>query len=299
LACLAAVAYDPAVAVSKATTALLAMTALDTTNLRVTFTAPANGNVFVRVKGQAHGSTAAPRLLLGVLEGAALRGRMTPSGMPVQSLATTQVGQEAAYVITGLTPGNSYSFDAAYGVEVAPVSTAIKYGGPDNTTGNDAFGAFALEVWETASLLAGTLYDPLTAVTQSTTVLLAMTAMDTTNLRLTFTAPNSGKVMWRINAQVHGATTFGQILLGVLNGATVMARSAPVIAVHSSYTATACETQSATGIISGLTPGNSYSLDAAYGVEVVSTAGGIKYGGPNNTTTDDAFGGIAYEIWAA
>jgi len=38
MALLAGVAYDPAAAVTKATSAALAMTAFDTTNLRVTFT---------------------------------------------------------------------------------------------------------------------------------------------------------------------------------------------------------------------------------------------------------------------
>jgi hypothetical protein len=46
----AGVAYDPAAAVTKATSAALAMTAFDTTNLRVTFTAPANGKVLVRIR---------------------------------------------------------------------------------------------------------------------------------------------------------------------------------------------------------------------------------------------------------
>jgi hypothetical protein len=40
MALLAGVAYDPAAAVTKATSAALAMTAFDTTNLRVTFTGP-------------------------------------------------------------------------------------------------------------------------------------------------------------------------------------------------------------------------------------------------------------------
>jgi hypothetical protein len=50
MALLAGVAYDPAAAVTKATSAALAMTAFDTTNLRVTFTAPANGKVLVRIR---------------------------------------------------------------------------------------------------------------------------------------------------------------------------------------------------------------------------------------------------------
>lgn len=48
---LGAVLYDPAAAVSKVTTSLLAMTALDTTNLRVAVTVPAHGRLFFRLSG--------------------------------------------------------------------------------------------------------------------------------------------------------------------------------------------------------------------------------------------------------
>jgi hypothetical protein len=34
-------------------------------------------------------------------------------------------------------------------------------------------------------------------------------------------------------------------------------------------------------------------------VETVVASTGLKYGGPNNTTTNDAFGGFAFEVWAA
>src|SRR5437660_5578156 len=173
------------------------MTALDTANLRVTFTAPANGNVLVRIKGQVTGATTTPRILLGVLDGATVRGRMSPIAGTVGT-ATQVIGQEATYLITGLTPGNSYTWDAAYAVQVLVASTNLKYGGPNDNSGADAFGAVNFEVWETVNLLAGTFYDPAVAVTKSTTSLLAMTAMDTANLRLTFTAPASGKVLWRV-----------------------------------------------------------------------------------------------------
>jgi len=168
--------------------------------------------------------------------------------------------------------------------------------------GDNAFGAFIFEVWECPTLLAGKLYDPLAAVTEVTTSLLAMTAMDTTNLRHTFNAPPSGRVMWRINGQLHGSTTFGQVLLGILEGSTVRARSAPVMGnptASSTALATGCVSLESSGVISGLTPGNSYTFDAAYAVEVVGGAGGIKYGGPNDTTTNNNFGGLAYEIWVA
>lgn len=301
MGCLGAVNYDPAIAVSKATSSLLAMTALDTTNLRITFTAPANGTVLVRLKGQVHGATTGPAILLGVLDGATVRGRMfpgasTPSG---SFTATTQMTQEAVFLVPGLTPGNSYTFDAAYGVESVVALTNIKYGGPNNTTTDDGFGAFHFEVWETQNLLAGKLYDPTTLVTKATTSLLALTALDTTNLRHTFTAPASGRVLWRVRTLDQGNNTHGQVMLGILDGATVKARSAPLYGLGQVGAASGPHTLEASGVINGLTPSSSYTFDAAYGVEIVALGGGIKYGGPDDAVINTAFGGIAYEIWVA
>jgi hypothetical protein len=145
---LAGTLYDPAAAVSKATTSTLAMTALDTTNLRLTFTAPASGRVLVRLQGTLHGATTFPQIQLGVLEGATVKGRVTPAGLMNGNLAaTTFLTVEGLFVVTGLTAGASLTWDAAYGVETVVASTGLKYGGPNNTTANDAFGGFAFEVW--------------------------------------------------------------------------------------------------------------------------------------------------------
>lgn len=142
--------YDPAVAVSKATTAALAMTALDTTNLRIAFTVPANGAVLVRLQGTLHGATTFPQVLLGVLEGATVRGRVAPAGLVNGNLAaTTFLTVEGVFVVSGLTPAAALTWDAAYGVETLVASTGLKYGGPNNTTANDAFGAFLFEIWST------------------------------------------------------------------------------------------------------------------------------------------------------
>src|SRR5262249_27427586 len=173
--------YDPSSAAEKATTALAAMAAVDTTNVRVKFTAPQNGKVLVRLKGQIHGATTFPRILLGILEGATVKARVSPIGTSPSSLATTLMGQEASFIVTGLTPGTEYTWDMAIGVELAVASTGLKYGGPNDTTGNNARGAVSMEIWTCYSLLAGTLYDPEAAVTKSMTSLLAMTAIDTTN----------------------------------------------------------------------------------------------------------------------
>lgn len=142
--------YDPTTSVSKSTAAALAMTAIDTTNLRIGFTVPSSGNVLVRLQGTLHGATTFPQILLGVLEGATVRGRLAPAGLLNGNLAaTTFLTVEAMFVVTGLTPAASLTWDAAYGVETAVASTGLKYGGPNNTTAGDAFGAFIFEVWST------------------------------------------------------------------------------------------------------------------------------------------------------
>ncbi len=149
MSCLGAKAYDPEVAVTKATSALLAMTALDTTNLRITFTVPASGRVLVRLQGTVHGATTFPAILLGVLEGSTVIKRVSPiGGLKSTAVATAQSTQEATFVIEGLTPAAGKTWDAAYGVEVVVAATGIKYGGPNDTTTNNAFGAFIFEIWE-------------------------------------------------------------------------------------------------------------------------------------------------------
>lgn len=147
MACLGAINYDPTTAVTKSTASLLAMTAVDTTNLRITFTAPASGKVWVRVKCQAHGATTFPSILLGVLEGSTVVMRQAPEGGLVNTaVATAMLAQEISGVIS--VSAGAHTFDAAYGVETIVASTGIKYGGPNNTTANDAFGAFVFEIWE-------------------------------------------------------------------------------------------------------------------------------------------------------
>lgn len=300
MGCLASVLYDPpGGVVSKSTASLLALTQLDTTNLRLTFTAPSNGSVLVRLCGNVSGATTFPRILLGAMDGASIVTRVAPMGQSPTNLATTLMSQEAVSVVSGLTPGNSYTWDAAYGVEIVLASTNLRYGGPDDATGADANGGFLFEVWETPTLLGSVLYDPAVAVTKATTSLLAMTQIDTTNARITFTAPASGKILWRIKTVQHGSTTFGQTLLGVMDGATVKGRVAPIMGNPQTSVATACCSLHGSAVVSGLNPGNIYSYDAAYAVQVVAGAGGIKYGGPNNTTTNDAFGALCYEIWQA
>lgn len=301
MACLGAVLYDPAGLVSKAVTAAgLAMTAFDTTNARITFTAPANGIVLCRVRVAQTGAATEPMIFLGALEGATIRGRQAPmSGR--QNGATQKRGREAVFPVTGLTPGNSYTFDAAYGLEFGVASANLVYGGPNDTTTNNAAGALSFEVWETPNLLAATLYDPAAVAGPSLASLLAMTVIDTTNLRHTFTCPASGRVLVRLRCVTSATTAQPIFYLGVLDGATIRMRQAVVggnVNTGAQLT-TDHQVYEAQAVIPGLTPGNSYTFDAAYGVEVALASSVIRYGGPDDTTTTNAFGGFTYEIWTA
>lgn len=123
-----------------------------------------------------------------------------------------------------------------------------------------------------------------------------MTAIDTTNLRLTVTVPAHGMLRVRLMASLHGATTYPSILMGVMDGATVRGRVAPVQSLGNTAVATALVNVEADFTMTGLTPG-SMTLDAAYAVETLVAATGLKYGGPNNTTANDAFGAFVFEIW--
>ncbi len=299
MALLAGVNYDPAIAVQKSLTNRLAMTAFDTSNLRLTFTAPANGCVLVRIRCTVDGATTMPTILLGVLSGASVIARQCPVGAICgTAVATTQIVQEALFTVSGLTPGNSYTWDAAYGCEILLSGCTINYGGPNDNTADNAFGGLQYEIWEAPTLLGSILYDPSSAVSKATDTAIAMTAMDTTNLRITFTAPASGKVLVRMRGVLHGATTFPHVLFGVLQAAALIGRVCPMGGLKTTAVATAQLAREGQFIVTGLNPGNQYVWDAAYGVEVVIASTGLKYGGPNNTTTNDAFGGFLFEIWS-
>jgi hypothetical protein len=300
MACLGSVLYDPAAVATALTDTSKAMTAFDTTNASITFTAPANGIVLVKIRAAYKGAGAPPYGFLGVLDGATVRARQVPMAVDRATGSTTVRGTEAVFLVTGLTPGNSYTFDAAYGVETAVASSAYGWGGPNNTTLSDAYGALSFEVWETTNLLGGILYDPAVAVTKATTSLLVMTALDTTNLRIAFTVPASGRVFVRLRGGTHGATTQPAILLGVLEGSTIKMRLAPFVGSQgASGASTDIKYSEASAVIDGLTPAASLTWDAAYGVETVAVGSGLKYGGPNNATANDAFGGFTFEVWEA
>lgn len=140
--------YDPAAAVSKATSALLAMTAFDTVNLRLAITVPAHGMVRFRLRCAIVGATTCPVILLGVLNGATVIGRVQPVSQPLTAPAATQVFTcDAEFTVTGLAPG-AMNVDAAYAVQVVVAATNIKYGGPNTNAGANAWGGFVFEAWD-------------------------------------------------------------------------------------------------------------------------------------------------------
>jgi hypothetical protein len=141
-------------------------------------------------------------------------------------------------------------------------------------------------------------YDPGTAVTKGTAAS-ALAAFDTTNLRITFTAPASGKVLVKLRTIIHGATTFSQIMLGVLDSATVMGRATPAYTINGTALATTMVVAECAFVVDGLNAGQSYTWDAAWGIETFVASSLIKYGGPNNATANDAFGPMTFEVWAA
>jgi hypothetical protein len=106
--------------------------------------------------------------------------------------------------------------------------------------------------------LGRVLYDPTTSVNKVTTPALAMTAFDTMNARITFVAPPNGVVRAVIGVVAHDATTFPQVFLGVMEGATVRARVAPMGAPTGTALATTFLPLRAEVVIGGLTPGQTY-----------------------------------------
>jgi hypothetical protein len=305
---LASAAYDPATAVTVSSTSLTAMTAFDTTNLRLTFTAPSSGIVLVRARVPFGGTTGnSPNVLLGVLDGSAIKMRVVGFGTdaaPLTVNASNTASTEAIGYVSGLTGGNSYTWDLAYSVDVVGgTSSTMRYGGPNNNSGSNAYGAITFEVWDPgSSLLSAILYDPTTAASKST-ALSAMTALDTSNLRATFTAPASGKVLWRIRTVIGSANVspIPSVLLGILESSTVVARQACAISnaggTGSSFPSFVHD---ASGLVTGVSAG-SHSWDAAWAIQLAGGSANYKlrYGGPDDTTTNNAWGGCLFELYAA
>lgn len=146
------------------------------------------------------------------------------------------------------------------------------------------------------NLLGAVLYDPGTAVTKGAAASV-MAAFDTTNARILFTVPPSGRVRVLIGTTLHGATTYSQIMLGVMEGSTIKGRIVPQSVQNGTALATTMLSVRGDFIVPGLTPGAALTWDAAWAIETFVTASLIKYGGPNDTTANNAFGALQFEIW--
>jgi hypothetical protein len=299
--------YNPAAVVSKATDTVLDMVELDTANLRNNFVMPANGLVMVKLKGVVTGATTFPGIKLGIRDTGVNLLRMTPMGASMQAQATTLMAQECSAVISGIA-GTTYNWDATYGVENVVASTNLKYGGPNDASGADAYGGFLFEIWEATNCLASVVYDTSTATTKSTTTLKALTAFDTTNMRANFTTrasgPGSTQVWVRGHTQFHGSATAGAYLFGLLSGASVVQDAlgqnimvAPTKATPVAGSASTAEPLEVSFVVDGLTPSTNYTWDFAYNVQVAASAGGLKTGGPGDTTANNMFGCSLMEVW--
>lgn len=300
---LAGTHYDPAVAVTKTTATASVLAAFDTSNLRLTFTAPSTGNVLVRSRVPITGATTSAMVLFGVLDGATVKCRQPPVvGRGGAASAAIQSGA-CSMVVTGLTPGTSYSWDLAWATEFPVASSVLKYGGPDVGTASTAAGGVAYEIWDAPGLLSSIAYDPASAaVSSSVAAAAAVAALDTTNLRTSFVAPSSGNVVVRLRGVVSGTTGTGQShMWAVLDGATVRFRQRGVGGFSTSSTLAATDhiTTEATGLVTGLTGGTTYTWDAAFAAQSAESSAVIKYGGPNDTTQDNAWGQFTFDVWSA
>ena len=125
------------------------VTALDATNLFVTFPGPPSGSVLVKLTAFCHGLAAADKTIFAVLSSTASPGTLVGTSA-LAYLAPAATGNDNAiattvHLITGLTAGTTYTwyFGAAY---VTGQNTIIAQGGNTNTASPTGAPA-VMEVW--------------------------------------------------------------------------------------------------------------------------------------------------------
>lgn len=138
---LAVTSYNPATSTTKTTTSTTGAD-IDATNLAVTFTVPASGEVLVRLTGIAIVSNSAAGYwwCLRDTGGNNIAGTLRT----VYSVVTGMSGPSAAMYVTGLTPSASVTYRWGHGVSAN--SGSLRYG-DDGTTGGH-YGQAVMEVWE-------------------------------------------------------------------------------------------------------------------------------------------------------
>jgi hypothetical protein len=133
---LGAVAYDPATDVDYTTTAT--MTALDATNVSVTFTVPDSGSVLIRSQVQAYPTATTGSLILGIMEASTTLKQAQVGG----DEGTNTVGSYGAtWKITGLTPGATKTYKLA--AKHSTNAWHVRYG--------DDYMPALFEIWDAAS----------------------------------------------------------------------------------------------------------------------------------------------------
>lgn len=147
------------------------------------------------------------------------------------------------------------------------------------------------------SLLGAVYYNPTTRVGVQPLAVTGLTAIDTSNLRISFTAPATGRVMVRMQAAIVRADTgyAPNQFVGVLRGSTNLGVTLPFVSGDQFLSgSTLLRTWTAAMPVTGLTAGSAQTWDAAIQCTVANGSGGIFYGGGN---TASQVGGFAFEIY--
>lgn len=141
---LAIKSYKPAANTTISTTSTT-LTALDTTNLAVTFTVPASGNVICKLNCYADISTNAQFYTWGLLDGSAA----LVSGVAIGPVRIADGGPHCGSMyISGLTPGASVTFRWAHAVTGGATGRVIIGPGVTSTTWTSSmFMPALMEVW--------------------------------------------------------------------------------------------------------------------------------------------------------
>jgi hypothetical protein len=140
---LSRVSYAPSVLASDAVTGTTP-TALDTTNLTISFVAPASGDVLVRLSGRVATATAGDSAIWCLLDHTAhtLVGVLLPVNDYTQLIECS-----AAQLITGLSPGTTYQYDWAMAAGASVAVTLYVQGATTVATGTSIGSPATMEVW--------------------------------------------------------------------------------------------------------------------------------------------------------
>jgi hypothetical protein len=139
---LAVTSYNPATSTTTSTTSSTPSD-VDATNLAVTFIAPASGKVRVKLTAAQSAQTTS-RGMWTLREGSAEVAGVAQA----MSIATTVLRATASMLVTGLTPGQSYTWKWAFWSGDNTLSVSVRYGG---TGANATYGPAVMEVSEVSA----------------------------------------------------------------------------------------------------------------------------------------------------